>query len=264
MTRLSLKRVGVRIRNPEGGERWILKDISANIHSKDRIGLLGKNGSGKTTLVRVIVGLEKRTHGRIQVIPPSARRMIVLQRPEDLFVRGTVGEQINSYAPLPMSPNTIHELMDSLGLPPALGLRSPLCLSFGQQRLLAILCALATRSDFIIMDEPMAGLDADARCQVRQALLNLKKKNDLGWLITSHHPDDLLGLVERVWVMENGNLLYDGLFQQVPQPVLEAYFSPHETSLYYRLRLLECQGTPLPETIYATTEPEQIVRLLLS
>jgi ABC-type multidrug transport system ATPase subunit len=258
-----LANVGVKVVASDSSTHWTLQNINVAYHAGERVGLLGRNGSGKTTLVRLMGSLDRPTKGKISIRPNRARIVLVLQRPEEHFVRGTVGEQINSYAPRSLNPDTIHDLMTKVGLPPELGKWPPLRLSTGQQRLVAIACALATGTSIVILDEPMAGLDSSARRLVKQALAQLYNVRELGWIIVSHHPDDLLGLVERVWILDNGKLLYDGPFQHVPLSALSACLSTDDTSIYRWMCEIESRGAVLPDEIYSTSEPKEISRILL-
>jgi len=260
---ISLDHVEVSINEPGGGRRRIIPDLSLRFHSDEHVGLMGRNGSGKTTLIRLLMGLDRPTNGSIKIFPASVRKTFVLQRPEDHFVRSTVGAQINSYSPVPLDPPAVHKIMEEVGLPSKLGLCNPLELSLGQQRLLSIACALATRASFVILDELMSGLDADARESIRKTLRHLKNSDQAGWIISSHHPDDLMGLVDRLWILQEGSLLFDGDFSSGPISALSTCFSSTETSIYFRLRKLEEAGNSLPPEIYTSTDPVQIIQSLI-
>jgi ABC-type multidrug transport system ATPase subunit len=167
---ITLANLGVKVVAPDSSTHWALQNVTMVCHAGERIGLLGRNGSGKTTLVRLIGGLDRPTKGKISIRPNRTRVGLVLQRPEEHFVRGTVGEQINSYAPKSLDPDTIHNLMAEVGLPSELGKWPPLRLSTGQQRLVAIACMLATGASIVVLDEPMAGLDSSGRRLVLENL----------------------------------------------------------------------------------------------
>ena len=261
-TQISLKEISVQVNEFDGTARLILLDVSVSFVSNEKIGMLGCNGSGKTKIVRLLCGLDKPSGGKLIKRPESVRVMTVLQRPEEHFTRSTVGEQINSYAPISLSPAEIHELMKMVGLSVELGGKSPLRLSSGQQRLVAIACALSSGAPFIVFDEPMAGLDLTGRNLVKNALIELNLKRDLGYMIVSHHPDDLLGLVDRLWVLEKGRLIYDGPFQHASPRTLNACLSKEDLSMYYWMCKLESDGTVLPDEIYKTSKPEKIVDYL--
>jgi ABC-type multidrug transport system ATPase subunit len=261
VTSFELSNVSIKKSTPDGKSRWVLEDINLNFQSNHRIGLLGKNGSGKTTLVRVISGLDKISKGRFIIHPQRTRIIIVLQRPEEHFLRSSVGEQVNSYAPRSLSPNAIYALIKRVGLSVDVARWPPIRLSTGQQRLVAIACAIATGSQFLVFDEPMAGLDAYGRHLVRQALINVHNEQDLGWIIVSHHPDDLLGLVNRLWILDQGKLVDDHPFPHPNLSKLNICLSNKDTSLYYRLSMLENQGISIPDEIYNEPVSENILSI---
>jgi ABC-type multidrug transport system ATPase subunit len=262
LAQIALNALDVRMKDVDGSVRTILSDVSVSFNSGEKIGMLGRNGSGKTTLVRLLCGLDKPSNGKIEKQPKLVRVMAVLQRPEEHFVRGSVGEQINSYAPNSLSPAEIHRLMEMIGLSAEYGRWPPLRLSSGQQRLVALSCALASGVPFLVLDEPMAGLDVQGRKLVKNALTQLNLKRELGCIIVSHHPDDLLGIVDRLWILEKGKLVYDGLFHHVPPQILEVCLSKADLSMYYWMRRWESENTTLPDGIYKTAKSKDIVDYL--
>lgn len=261
VTSFELSNVSIQKSTPDGKSRLVLEDINLNFQSNHRIGLLGKNGSGKTTLVRLISGLDKVTKGRFLIHPQRTRVIIVLQRPEEHFLRSSVGEQINSYAPRSLSPNEIYALIERVGLSVDVARWPPIRLSTGQQRLVAIACAIATGSQFLVFDEPMAGLDAYGRHLVRQAMINIHNEHDIGWIIVSHHPDDLMGLVNRLWILDQGKIVENSPFPHPDLNKLNICLSPKDTSFYYRLAMLENKGVSIPDEIYSESVIENIASI---
>src|SRR5690606_5065324 len=133
-----------------------------------------------------------------------------MQRPENHFTQTTVLSEIKRYFTRTLLIEDVWRVMDAVNLPRALASASPRTLSSGEQRLLALSCALAAQPDVLILDEPMAGLDAPHRRLVADALRGLYAAQALGLCIVSHHPDDLIGFVNRLCVMHMGSILYDG------------------------------------------------------
>jgi ABC-type multidrug transport system ATPase subunit len=259
---ITLHAIDVQIKDIDGSIRSILSNLSLNFKNGEKIGVLGRNGSGKTTLVRLLCGLDRSSKGKINKRPKSVRIMAVLQRPEEHFVRGSVGEQINSYAPNSLPPAEIHTLMEMVGLSAEFGHWPPLRLSSGQQRLVALACALASGAPFLVLDEPFAGLDVQGRMLVKNALIQLNLKRELGCIIVSHHPDDLLGIVDRLWILDKGKLVYDGLFQHVPLQTLEMCLSKADLSMYHWMRRWDTERTVLPDGIYKTSNAKEIIDYL--
>jgi ABC-type multidrug transport system ATPase subunit len=255
---LTITNLTLTVRRANARALQILELPSLACRFDERIGVMGKNGAGKSSLARLLAGLDRPTSGRINKNPPRSRLLLVLQRPEDLFVRATVGAQIASYVQGAVDPAKIRTLITSVGLPLDAEQVSPLTLSTGQQRLVAIACALAAGPDMIIMDEPMAGLDYLARENVRQALVRLKQETSHGWIVISHHPDDLLGLVDRLWLIDQGRITYDGSFASTPSNLLSACLSEHETSWYWLLRKMQLNDS----NYYTQLDVPRLVALL--
>ncbi len=260
---LHLEQISVQRAALDGRKLTALQAISLSCHAGERIGLLGRNGSGKSTLARILSGLDRPTQGRCQLQPKGVRVGLVLQRPEDQFIYETVALQINSFSHHKLRPEAVETLLRTVGMPTHVANQSPRSLPDGQQRLVAIACALASNAAFIILDEPMAGLDRNGRLAVSQALTKLNCEQQVGLIIISHHPDDLLGLVDRLWILNEGELIYDGSFHKTPISCLQTMLSLQETSLYYILRQLESRGIQLPEAVYGGISPEKIVEALI-
>lgn len=264
MVELTLNQVSVEAVCSDGAVRHLLSDISLTCCTGERIGLIGRNGSGKSTLARLLTGLQRPTAGQIQKKPRNARIMLLLQRPEDHFSRGTVKEQVASYAPRRLHSAAVEALLDQVGLSSDLANTPPLLLSAGQQRLVALACVLASNPSFLILDEPMAGLDHHSRQLLKEALKRLGRDQKLGFIVISHHPDDLLGMIERLWILGDGKLLYDGPLHDAPLPALNDCLDESDTSLYYILRQLECRGIALPKSLYDHADLHLIANSLLA
>jgi ABC-type multidrug transport system ATPase subunit len=197
-----------------------------------------------------LAGLDRPSSGIIRR-RQSVRVMVVMQRPEDHFSEACVGEQIASYARGVLLTTGRAEVLARVGLT-AEALNWPLReLSSGHQRLVAIACALVTGAPFLALDEPMAGLDSAGR-----RLVSDDRRSAV--LIVSHHPDDLLGLVERLLILDQGQLAYDGLFATAPLAALHRCIAEPAQSLYYTLRRLEEGGMHLGSEVYAKRDPSLI------
>jgi ABC-type multidrug transport system ATPase subunit len=242
--------VGLKTIDHFGKVSVVLKDVNLCFSDKDRIGLIGMNGTGKSSLLSILIGHLNPTEGTCKVSPARSEITMMLQRPEEHFLHGSVGEQVHSYCRRGASYDKIIELLNAVGLPEACVRMPPLRLSTGQQRLIAIACAIGSGARFLLLDEPMAGLDATGRVLVRKALMTIAEQRDLGWVIVSHHPDDLLGLIDRLWVLEKCGIVYDGPFTDIPVNILVNDFPPTRNSLFTFLRQLELNGLILPKKIY--------------
>lgn len=231
--------------------RVILKPLSLTFPYDAQIGVLGRNGSGKTTLARLLSGLDKPTSG---TITHRCRRVLqVLQRPEHHFTHDSVLREVAGYMRRYSDIRESYQFMDMVSLSRSLDNTSPRRLSGGQQRLLALACALAAEPDLLILDEPMAELDAESRQLVRTSLIGMKAARKGGLICISHHPDDLFGLVDQLWVMERGELIYQGKWRECPLEALDHCIDPADTSLFRWLRKEEQIGHPIPDHLYTDT-----------
>ncbi len=230
----------------DGTIRRDLDGINLELNQTEHIGVFGRNGAGKTTLARIITGLDSPTTGRVRFLGGRARVMHVLQRSEDHFSQDTLIQEIGGYLRRRGDLRLAWPYMDAVNLRRELEWVSPRNLSGGHRRLAALACALATEPDLLVIDEPMAGLDAESRAVVRASLGKLHDEAGVGLLIISHHPDDLIGLVERLWVIENGKLLYDGEFWKCPLSALRHCLDDSDVSLYRWLREHDPGGLLIP------------------
>lgn len=261
---IKLEEVSVSVKSPVGHEHHILRNVNLELRTGDLVGLLGRNGSGKTTLARVLCGLTKPTKGRIsrKPTPKESRTVLALQRAEDLFVRATVSMQVRSYMKGGGTEGELVTLLESVGLSASYGERRLPHLSSGEQRLIAIACALATDATFIILDEPFAGLDSFSRHQIRATLQHLANSRSIGMVVLSHHPDDLLGIVDKLWVLDDNTLTYSGFFRSAPVDILERCLGTDSTSFFYLMRRFEKHHSSLPDALYYGVEPRKVAALL--
>ncbi|MCW8826365.1 MAG: ABC transporter ATP-binding protein [Gammaproteobacteria bacterium] len=193
----------------------VLDNIDLNIGVGDRVALIGSNGAGKTTLIRCLLG-EYTFDGSVTVggiSPRDARREVlkhigfVPQLPPPL--RMPVGQLINFAASLCDSdPAQMEGVIERMGLDPARIRKQPFVkLSGGQKQKLLIGIALGRESDILIMDEPAANLDPEAR-HVFFSLLAEKQEHS-AMIISSHRLDEVAALVNRVIEMDQGKVVLD-------------------------------------------------------
>jgi len=253
---IRLEQVAVTVQDA----RPILKPTTLTFASDAKIGMLGRNGSGKTTLARLLSGLDKPTAGKIT--RGQGRIMHVLQRPEHHFTQDAVLWEVAGYLRGVSDIREGWKYLDAVNLPRDLERIPPRRLSGGQQRLLALACALAAQPDLLILDEPLAELDADSRRLVRESLLSLKETHQGGLISISHHPDDLFGLAEQLWVMDGGELVYQGEWQSCPLDVLNRCLDPADASLYRWLREQESAGYAVPAHAYESPDMPTLIQLL--
>ncbi len=204
--------------------RQVVNDISLTINSSEIVGLLGPNGAGKTTSFHMIVGLLPCDKGEIylddkdiSLLPMEKRARLglgYLPQESSIFRKLTVEENI--LAVLELRKNTskaearrrmealLHEfhvshLRDSLGM----------SLSGGERRRVEIARALATEPQFLLLDEPFAGIDPISINDIQRITGYLREKG-IGILITDHNVWEALGACDRVYIVNEGRILAEG------------------------------------------------------
>ena len=204
--------------------RQVVNDISLTINSSEIVGLLGPNGAGKTTSFHMIVGLLPCDKGEIylddediSLLPMEKRARLglgYLPQESSIFRKLTVEENI--LAVLELRKNLgkaearrrmealLHEfhvshLRDSLGM----------SLSGGERRRVEIARALATEPQFLLLDEPFAGIDPISINDIQRITGYLREKG-IGILITDHNVWEALGSCDRVYIVNEGRILAEG------------------------------------------------------
>ena len=227
----------------EGGSRRhsrkvvALAAVSLAVGANEGVGLVGESGSGKTTLARCVVGLETPTGGEIVIDGINAtdferlsqrdrhrvRRtvQIIFQDPySSLNPVLTVGAALKEAASI-QAPHgrgveqSVSELLERVGLPPSYAQRKPVALSGGERQRVAIARALAVRPRLIICDEPVSALDVSVQAQVLNLLKSLRAELGMSYLFITHDLAVVRQVVERVYVMHEGEVVEDGPVEEV-------------------------------------------------
>ena len=201
----------------------VVKGVSVILKKGEIVGLLGPNGAGKTTTFDMIVGLISPDSGdvfhnnqKITALPMYKRsKMGIGYLPQEVSVFRKLSVEDNIKAILEMSKfskeeqkNKLEDLIIEFGLNHVrknLGRN----LSGGEKRRTEIARCLANNPDFILLDEPFAGVDPIAVEDIQRIVLQLKKKN-IGILITDHNVQETLSIVDRAYLLFEGKILKDG------------------------------------------------------
>ncbi len=191
----------------------------ANIHiEKGAIyGLIGRNGAGKTTLIRVICGLQEPTSGNYTIygvdnsssnIASVRKRMgAIIETPSiygELSARDNLIEQYKLVG-MP-SLDGLDELLNLVGLENT-GKKKAKHFSLGMKQRLGIAIALASNPDFLILDEPINGLDPQGIIEIRELILKLNKESRITILISSHYLDELSKIATHYGFLDNGTII---------------------------------------------------------
>jgi lipopolysaccharide export system ATP-binding protein len=203
--------------------RPVLRDVNLSVQRGEAVGLLGPNGAGKTTSFYCVTGLISPDRGTIHldgqnITPlPMYRRARLgigyLPQEASIFRGMTVEMNIRAVAEI-VEPDKAaqHALVDALLREFSIEhlRRSPaLALSGGERRRCEIARALASRPSFILLDEPLAGIDPIAVGEIREMVAHLKDRG-LGVLITDHNVRETLDIIDRAYILHEGSVLMEG------------------------------------------------------
>lgn len=209
-------------------KRPVVRDVSIHIHQGEAVGLLGPNGAGKTTCFSMICGLIKPDAGSIflngvDITPlPMYRRARLgigyLPQESSIFRSMTVEQNIQAILEITESDtdkriDQLDELLSEFSIE-HLRNSPAVTLSGGERRRVEIARALAARPKFIMLDEPLAGIDPIAVHDIRDLISHLKEKN-IGVLITDHNVREALEIVDRAYIIADGQILREGTPQEI-------------------------------------------------
>lgn len=204
-----------------------VSDISLSVKPGDFIALIGPTGSGKSTLAQIISGLIRPTRGRVIFDSrdiwldirqlPMRRRLVgmVFQEPEKQLFEATIEDDVafwprNCGVKSGAIPGMVREALEAVGLDyNSLRGRSPFTLSGGEMRRVAIAGVLVMKPRVLILDEPTAGLDGKGRTGIMEKIKALNK-NGTTIIMISHNMDEVAELADRVIVMAQGCIVFDG------------------------------------------------------
>ena len=204
-------------------KRPVLRGINCIVSQGESVGLFGPNGAGKTTLFSIIMGLIKANLGQlllndqdITTLPMYLRaRLGIGYLPQESSIFRGLSVKDNIKAVLEIVYNNkeeVEEKCDELLDEFSIGhLKNKLSttLSGGERRRLEIARALASSPKFILLDEPLAGIDPIAVKDIKELVLHLKER-DIGVLITDHNVRDTLDIVDRAYIICEGKVLMEG------------------------------------------------------
>jgi len=198
------------------GTAWqtrALAGVNLLVGENEQIALLGPSGAGKSTLLRVMAGLLVPGEGQA-VIPEGGRVALALQEPQRGFFAATAWEEA-AFGPenLGLAAGEVEErvrwALGAVGLPEEKWSWSPFALASGEQRRLALAAVLAMRPRFLLLDDPVAGLDGRGKRDLSRILRELVEKTGMTLVITAQEADFLFPLTRRVLVMDRGVLVAD-------------------------------------------------------
>ncbi len=204
--------------------RTVVNDVSIHVQSGEVVGLLGPNGAGKTTSFYMIVGLIPVDEGHIFLNEQDITHLPIHNRakmgigylPQEasVFRKLTVAENIlailQTRAELnkKQQNNLLQNLLDELQIDHIRD-NTGISLSGGERRRVEIARALAAEPEFILLDEPFAGVDPISVLEIQRIIKQLTEKN-IGVLITDHNVRETLGICERAYILSSGEVIAEG------------------------------------------------------
>ena len=247
---LSLQHVSYIYSPGTAYEKVALDDVSLSLGKGEIVGLAGHTGSGKSTMIQLLNGLLKPTGGTVTFEGKDihakgysgnylrSRVGMVFQYPEHQMICDTVWEDV-AFGPGKQGlteeacKTRVEEALRFVDLPEKYYQASPLQLSGGQKRRVAIAGVLAMHPEYIILDEPAAGLDAEGKREIFDRIRRMSREQGIGVLLVSHSMEDLSEYADRIIVLDDGKKILDDRPAEV--------FAERET--------LETCGLDVPEAV---------------
>lgn len=255
-------------------EKTALYDTSVEIHEGEFVGIIGHTGSGKSTFVQLLNGLIQPTTGTVTVdgtdISKKTKEVMamrhkvgmVFQYPEYQLFEETIAKDI-AFGPRNFGlseqeiEERVREAMDFVGLDyQTYADRSPFRLSGGQMRRVAIAGVIAIHSQYLILDEPSAGLDPIGRREIFSEIQRWHKEKDVTVILVSHNMEDVSQMANRLLVLSHGKIQLDGepldIFSTKQDVLQQAGVSvPPATSV---LQYLQTRGFAVNDRVHSIDE----------
>lgn len=261
-------------------ESQALKGVSLNIEPGEIVAIIGHTGSGKSTMVQHLNGLLTPETGKVTIDDvdisgksleaKKARQMVgmVFQYPEHQLFAETVYEDI-AFGPRNKGFNpdevekAVREGMAFVGLDfETFKERSPFQLSGGQMRRVAIAGIVAMNPDYLVLDEPSAGLDPRSRDAVFAEIMNLHQKRKIAIVLVTHSMEEAVKYADRLLVVNRGKLLFDGkpaeIFKEHTQELVDIGMDIPET--YKLAALLKSKGLNVPDGLKDAKELAKAIK----
>jgi lipopolysaccharide export system ATP-binding protein len=210
------------------GRRRVVDDVTLHVEQGEVVGLLGANGAGKTTTFYIIMGLERPDRGKISLggrdvtkLPMYLRARLglgYLPQEPSVFRKMTAAQNILAVLETMRLRRRerikrLEELLEEFGIAHVRNTRGD-ALSGGERRRTEIARALATEPQYILLDEPFAGIDPKAIDDIQGVILYLRERG-IGILITDHNVRETLGVTDRAYIMSEGRIFRSGRPQEL-------------------------------------------------
>ena len=212
------------------GKRRVVDDVSLHVEKGEVVGLLGANGAGKTTTFYMIVGLERPDAGVVSLgyreltrLPMYLRARLglgYLPQEPSIFRKLTAAQNILAVLETMglrrrERLTRLEELLEEFGIAHVRNTRGD-ALSGGERRRTEIARALATEPQYILLDEPFAGIDPKAVDDIQNVILYLRNRS-IGILVTDHNVRETLGVTDRAYIMADGRIFRSGVPRELTE-----------------------------------------------
>lgn len=194
------------------GRKMAVNDVNMTIHKGDIYGFIGKNGAGKTTFMRLVLGTAFPAKGDISLfdgepLEKARHRIGSLVEAPGIYKGCTAYENLKQFSLIyGGTDEEIYEILHLVGLDNT-GKKKAGKFSLGMKQRLGIAIALLGKPEFLILDEPVNGLDPSGMKEVRDLILHLNQEKQITFLISSHLLDELSKIVTRYGIINNGCLI---------------------------------------------------------
>lgn len=205
-------------------ETTALHNVSMHIPKGAIYGLIGNNGAGKTTMMRILSGLQYQTSGTVRK-GKDLNIGVIIEAPAlypTMSARGNLKYQMGITG---HKGTSIKDLLDLVHLPDTKKL--VMNYSLGMKQRLGLAMALVGNPDFLILDEPLNGLDPEGIKDMRTILMDLNKKYDMTILISSHNLSELQKVATDYGFLKNGTLIREFSSMDIGDADLEAFYFKH-------------------------------------
>ena len=231
------------------GEKTAVKNVSMQIKKGEIYGFIGKNGAGKTTLMRLVLGAAMPTGGSIELfggeesVNETRHRIGALLEYPCIYKNCTALENLRRFAILTgADTDELEDILDLVGLK-GVGRKKAGQFSLGMKQRLAIGIALLGHPEFLVLDEPINGLDPAGIKEIRDVILALNQKKGVTFLVSSHLLDELSKIVTTYGIIKDGVLI-----EQITAKELEGRCRHHlklrVDNIPKAQALLECIADP--------------------
>lgn len=228
-----------------------LNDLSMHIPKGAIYGLVGKNGAGKTTLIRLICGLQKPTKGKYAIygvkntsraITQSRRRMGAVVESPAIYMDMTAEDNLKQQCLILGIPtyDSIPDILKLVGLDNT-GKKKAKDFSLGMKQRLGFAVALVGNPDFLVLDEPINGLDPQGIIEIRELILKLNREYQITVLISSHILDELSRLATHYGFVDKGRLVKEISAKEL-ESVCRKYIRVEVTDINALVRVLDANG----------------------